>query len=1175
MINGTPGKTKRSNAMKRFIGWIFTIVLLISLSAFSAFSDDSELFTNVANPDVLLVVDTSPSMNTIDPLAIPAVPNLNETDPGTSNQRFDIIWKVLYTLLNYDASTPSYTPAFTGKLDNTTAVGATRFEVIKAYYDNFPSPATGNKITIGSGTGQELVGWTSKQKVGSKYYINVTPTLALTHSAGEKFDFYTTYSSSSYPLTNALAKDSSYINNIGDDDMASLKLRLGLMTYTNSSSSSAGRYGGLIENQQSGTSSPNGPPFSPTYRDLWNSVIVRTGQHGVWDKGSSTPSTLALKYDVPLYFTRAYDTSATCRTKFVILITDGEDTRGLGGETNTNPRYYYPGKTGAACGTAPNDYPADQYSGCYIPETSVPPYSTATLPSGSATNRFYPNAWENFSTGTPGGQLQRHNWLIEQGQALKNANIQLFVVGVGLGGTQQNAASGPKTAQPMNVALRHVLRRVAQQGNVQTSAAELYNIGTGYGGAVENTAISIVPDPVTGKPIEHAFFATSADDLSQALGKIIRSITSTKYSFTAPTVATVRTTDKNFLYTAYFEPGVPPDTLWPGHIYSRSLYDNGAINPTVLWDAAAPDNVSLSIPVSSSAASRRIFCGLPAASPPWKRGYFSTGPSSWGDPGVTAADLGVASGAENVIAWVRGEYFDNNAKLGDIYHSKPVLISNPNKNFFDEGYQAFATAKEFRPRVLYAGANDGMLHAFSAGTYNSSTKTWSNGTGEELFGFIPNTILNDVHKMIETDDSDHTYFVDSSPQVSGVWFDANSDNIKQSSEWRTVLIGGMRKGGEGYYALDVTDPPTGSDYTDFPKMLWEYSDTTLVAESWSEPFIGKVKILDSGGVARDRFVAIFGAGPNVGGGSIGKAVIVLDVRNGQVLRTFTGMDNGVAASPTAILDSSGYIRFAYVVDINGNLWKFDFRGVGNATSTPDSDSIWTATKLFTPATAGRQPAYHRVEVSFTSTDGSSRYLFYGTGDQEKPVTNPGSGKFYAIKDTDTFFPSTAVVESSSTLLDVTPTIANNAAGGTVPTSLSGWVVKLGNVTQSYDSYSHSGEKVLSDPVVFFGQVYFTTYTTNLSNLCGGGIARVYGLNYQTGAAGVIADATAGEPSGDGAKVPYHVYGGSGLASSPSLSINPSGQSSIYIGFSASQTPIKIDILSPEKTKTLKSWKELF
>ena len=67
---------------------------------------------------------------------------------------------------------------------------------------------------------------------------------------------------------------------------------------------------------------------------------------------------------------------------------------------------------------------------------------------------------------------------------------------------------------------------------------------------------------------------------------------------------------------------------------------------------------------------------------------------------------------------------------------------------------------------------------------------------------------------------------------------AHSDGIKQSSEWRTVLIGGLRKGGNGYFALDVTNP-------DAPQVLWEYTNPTDVGETWSEPFIGKVNVTNT------------------------------------------------------------------------------------------------------------------------------------------------------------------------------------------------------------------------------------------------------------------------------------------------------------------------------------------
>jgi len=66
----------------------------------------------------------------------------------------------------------------------------------------------------------------------------------------------------------------------------------------------------------------------------------------------------------------------------------------------------------------------------------------------------------------------------------------------------------------------------------------------------------------------------------------------------------------------------------------------------------------------------------------------------------------------------------------------------------------------------------------------------------------------------------------------------------------------------------------------------------------------------------------------------------------------------------------------------------------------------------------------------------------------------------------------------------------------------------------------------------------------------------------------------------GSKVPYHVYSGStpgspgGIPSSPSLSIYPSGQSSIFIGFSTGAIQ-EVKIESPPQMKTIRSWKETF
>ena len=87
----------------------------------------------------------------------------------------------------------------------------------------------------------------------------------------------------------------------------------------------------------------------------------------------------------------------------------------------------------------------------------------------------------------------------------------------------------------------------------------------------------------------------------------------------------------------------------------------------------------------------------------------------------------------------------------------------------------------------------------------------------------------------------------------------------------------------------------------------------------------------------------------------------------------------------------------------------------------------------------------------------------------------------------------------------------------------------------------------------------------------GGIARVYGLYYLTAGAGMEPISALGET---GTAVPTHVYTNKGMPSSPALSINPGGQSSVFIGFSdGSYQEIAID--SPARSKFIRSWQELF
>lgn len=102
-------------------------------------------------------------------------------------------------------------------------------------------------------------------------------------------------------------------------------------------------------------------------------------------------------------------------------------------------------------------------------------------------------------------------------------------------------------------------------------------------------------------------------------------------------------------------------------------------------------------------------------------------------------------------------------RLGDIFHSNPVVVGSPSPLFFDAGYQQFAVNFKDRSAVVYVGANDGFLHAFHAGEFKdpnaegaqADDKTnpftleeeifpfFDEGTGFELFGIAMPTYLPD------------------------------------------------------------------------------------------------------------------------------------------------------------------------------------------------------------------------------------------------------------------------------------------------------------------------------------------------------------------------------------------------------------------------------------------------
>jgi type IV pilus assembly protein PilY1 len=419
--------------------------------------------------------------------------------------------------------------------------------------------------------------------------------------------------------------------------------------------------------------------------------------------------------------------------------------------------------------------------------------------------------------------------------------------------------------------------------------------------------------------------------------------------------------------------------------------------------------------------------------------------------------------------------------------------------------------------------------------------------------------------------STHTYYVDASPKVSDVWIYSDStDTTKSADEWRTILICGLRKGGNQYFALDITD-------TLNPVFLWEFprsNDATTLAkvgQSWSDPAIGKVKV-EQGGELYERWVAFIGGGldPNekkTVSALIGRAFFVIDIKTGEIIWEYSYdpsatdqrmfMTYSFPSPPTSVdTDGNGYMDRVYIGDLGGQLWAFNvsFNAVNKT-----SNSLWSAYRLTKPpaSTAEKHPVFYQPAVAFD--ENRIPWVYYGTGDREFPVdtTNPNE-LFYGVKDDGLgVYPrrENQELQEISSVNTFTPD----------PTK-KGWYMQLERSGQLV-------EKALARPVVFDNILYFTTfaYKGNAGGCSIEGDARLYKLYYKTGGGALDVDDLSdlkGTPSSQ-----RYVKIGQGIPSNPVITVSLQGVTSIIIGTTNNQI-FSQQAFSSGSGRSLLYWREV-
>jgi type IV pilus assembly protein PilY1 len=422
--------------------------------------------------------------------------------------------------------------------------------------------------------------------------------------------------------------------------------------------------------------------------------------------------------------------------------------------------------------------------------------------------------------------------------------------------------------------------------------------------------------------------------------------------------------------------------------------------------------------------------------------------------------------------------------MGDIINSGPIYKGLPNERITDDGYASFFNASKGRVAAVYAGANDGMMHAFRA------------DTGQELFAYIPGAVLGKLPNLTSKNYI-HTAFVDAVPMV---------EEAKLTSGWRTVLASGMGGGAQGIFALDVTDPTV----FDKNKVMFEFTDKDdrYMGNVTGQPQIVKIRDANNTTSVTYKYFMVVSSGYNNykpdGTGTFvttsDQALFFLDLSKPTpdawlegsnyykvILPATLGTKTNGLAQPGIRYGSAGEAIEFFSGDLQGNIWKIAFEKGINAAAVLDDGAdefpIYkgggTKKPLFTAEDAGlNKQAITSSPVVYPSLFGGNMVIF-GTGRllESTDRSSTATQSIYGIWDSGQTNANSyslkrnklETLTMNSVTLSITgntPTFANTAA------SKRGW----------YFDLTRANERVVIDAVAATGVVNINS-TIPPSSIC--------------------------------------------------------------------------------------------
>ncbi|GAB4167169.1 MAG: hypothetical protein Kow00100_06650 [Geothermobacteraceae bacterium] len=469
-------------------------------------------------------------------------------------------------------------------------------------------------------------------------------------------------------------------------------------------------------------------------------------------------------------------------------------------------------------------------------------------------------------------------------------------------------------------------------------------ISTGSGSEEPATSPTIDPANISYCDIKKNNTCGTRFVLNTVLGLQFTVITS-RYVQASPII------DDNLVFQGSYE-----FPTYRGHFQAFDYTTNWAKADALVWDAAdvmPPAGTGNPASITKTPASRYIFTNngitkvaFDLTSVPDTNAYLYT------QMGLSTLDeakawINTVRGRDKATPLLVAGEGEQSNRLWAIRTSTPAIVGGSS-----------LVQNEHRDRIAYVGGDDGMLHAFYAGSYDSNTGKYTTGTGKEIWAYIPSTLLPYLKDQDYVDpNKEPVVSVSGSPAVRDVLMPKIVNGKVVGAEYRTILLATATVAQQNrgmIFALDVTDPYA-------PKILWETDLSSYNVGDAKGVALGKVRLGDS--IGNWAFITANYHEPldangnvDVNNGFYGINALALDVFTGQVKWSWNEnyAINNVSEPPAAPslldYDDNGVVDYVVFGDMDGRLWQLPAKGPETYQEyDPDTQQMVTKSKSIDPA----------------------------------------------------------------------------------------------------------------------------------------------------------------------------------------------------------------------------------